>query len=105
MQHALVASGIPHGIGGIDDEVLQNQPQHGARHLHGAHFAQRLVGVHHQPLAAGIGHDFQCLRDEVRKAHRLDHMRVAGRAHEFAQRRLHDGGLALHHLDVGCARP
>ena len=34
------------------------------------------------------------------QAHRLDHVRIARGAHEFAQRGLHDGRLPLHHRDV-----
>ena len=46
--------------------------------------AQRLIGVDDEPLSAGIRHDFERLRHQIGKAHRLDHMIVARRAHQFA---------------------
>ena len=41
----LLLAGIAHGVGGVDDEVLQDQPQHRARHAHHPEAPQRLVGV------------------------------------------------------------
>ena len=37
---ALFASGLAHRVGGVDDEVLQHQSQHGAGHAHDTHAPQ-----------------------------------------------------------------
>src|SRR3981189_3250902 len=58
-KYTLVATGLAHGVGGVDDEVLQYQPQHRAGHVHHAHAPQGVVRLDHQPLATGIGYDFE----------------------------------------------
>src|ERR1017187_3515698 len=39
-KYTLVAPGLAYGVGGVDDEVLQHQPQHRAGHVHHTHTPQ-----------------------------------------------------------------
>src|SRR6478736_2422840 len=63
-QYAALLAGIAHGVGGVDDEILQDQPQHRARHAHRPDTLERLVSVDPQALPAGVRHDFQRLRHQ-----------------------------------------
>ncbi len=90
-QQPAVAAGVAHRVRRVDDEILQHQSQHRARHAYGADLPQRIVGVDLEALAAGVGDDLEGLVHELGETHGLDDVLVARRMHQFVEGRLHQG--------------
>src|SRR5580704_19257185 len=99
-QHPALVAGVAHGVGGVDDEILQHQPQYGAGYTHRPDLPQRLIGVDAQTLPARIRDDLQGLTHEIGETHGLDHLLVARRLHQLRECALHQRRLPLDHLEV-----
>ena len=92
--------GIAHGVGRVDDQVLQHQPQHRARHAHGADVRSDSSASTTRRWRQASGTISSVWL--TRSGSRTDSITVfvARGAHQLAQRGLHDRRLTLDHLDV-----